>query len=411
MTGSAVAVQRWVTVLANLSVLLTGLNGGWVGPFLPQMAEAQGAALDRAGLLVSAKFLGFMITVVLTGAALDRWGGRVVLGLSLALMAVGQLGIATLPGLPALLASGLVLGLGFGILDVAGHVVIVQFNRERVTAALNYLNVSFAVGALVGPLIAGVALRGGVPYRAVYGAGAAVAVLFALLYVATPLRHERTVRVRGGSHPGSPARESGLLARPVIWALGGVMLLYVGAEAGLGAWLFTYLRRVGGLEEAVASWSVSLFWVGLVGGRLLGARLADRVTTGALTLAALALTSAALAGLAFGPSWLALQLPAAVLVGVGLGPIYPNVIAVGAALFPQRVSTMTSRLITFASIGGIAGPWVVGRALVLGGPRQAMAVVCAMGLGMLALFWLAERLPGEARAGEARPVAAEVGTD
>ena len=206
-------------------------------------------------------------------------------------------------------------------------------------------------------------------------------------------------------------RSPGLLAQPVIWALGGVMLLYVGAETGLGAWLFTYLRRAGGLEEAVASWSVSLFWVGLVGGRMLGARLAGRLTTGAMTLAALALATVGLAGLAFGPAWLALQLPAAVLVGVGLGPIYPNVIAVGAALFPRRVSTMTSRLITFASVGGIAGPWVVGRALVLGGPRQAMAVLCAMGLGMLAFFWLAERLPGEARAGEPQPVAAQVGTD
>jgi FHS family glucose/mannose:H+ symporter-like MFS transporter len=255
MTAVPAAVQRRITWLAYAAVLLTGLNAGWVGPLLPSIARAQGLALDRAGLLVSAIFAGFCVTVLLGGEVVDRWGGRVALALAAGLIAAGLLGLATLPGLPALLASAFVIGLGTGVSDVSSHVVIAALNRERVAAALNYLNVSFGVGALVGPVVVGFALRAGLPYGAVFGAGAAAAALVVALLLATPLVHERGA--------GATARDKAtLLARPVLWVLGGVLFLYIAAEAGVGSWLAAYLDIVDNVDEAVASWGVSLFWPG-----------------------------------------------------------------------------------------------------------------------------------------------------
>ncbi len=383
-------LQRRVTWLTYGAVLLVGLNNGWLGPFLPQIARTQGIAIESAGLLLSALYAGFLLAVLVAGGLVERWGGRVALSGALALLAAGLAGLAGLPGLPAILASAAVAGLGHGLLDVAGHVLIADLHpddRGRLTAALNYLNVAFGVGAFLGPVLAGFALRGGFPYRGVFSLGAAAAVLVGAALAFTPLRHRRATA-------GTVERTGGVLAHPIVWALGGVLLLYIGVEAGLGAWLATYLRAAGGRTEAAAAWTVSLFWIGLIGGRLLAGRLAGRLATGPLTAGGVALAALALATLAFAPAQPALQAAAVTLIGVGLGPVFPNAIAIGAARFPRQVGPLTAAVIAIGSVGGIVGPWALGRTLVAAGPRAAMGLALGATVLLLGLLWLAGRLSG-----------------
>ncbi|HET8626937.1 MAG TPA: MFS transporter [Thermomicrobiales bacterium] len=384
---------RRITWLAYTAVFLSGLNGGWLGPLLPEISRVQGIPLDRLGLLASVSFVGFMLTVTVAGALVERWGGRVALTLSTGLLAVGLLGLAGLPGLAGLLAGALVAGLGTGINDVASHVVIVALNdEERVTAELNYLNVAFSVGALLGPLLVGAALHFGVPYSAVFGGGAVLAALTALLVATTHLSHDRPAHAEG-----TPARA--LLARPALWVLGGSLGLYVGAEVALGTWVPSYLHRVDGLSESLAAWGVSLFWIGLALGRLASGRLAARVATRPLTLGAMALSLVALAALTPAPAGAALHAALVFVIGLGFGPVFPNAIATGAALFPRQVGAMTSHVITLGSLGGIVLPWLMGRLLVRAGPQPAMLLVCAAAAGMLALFWALRATSGERGAG------------
>lgn len=386
MTAVPAAVRWRITWLGYGAILLVGLNNGWLGPFLPQIAQARGIALDRAGGLVSALYVGFLLAVLASGQLVDRWGGRAALTLGVTLLSAGLFGLAAAPGLPLMLAGALVVGLGHGVLDVGSHVVIAALNRDRLAAALNSLNFFFGVGAFLGPLLVGLALRGGVSYGLTFAAAAAAAAALAVLLATTPLRHEGTA---AAASAGSP------FARPVLWLLGGVLLLYVGAEVGIATWLFSYLTATGGLDEPRALSVVSLFWIGLIAGRLLSGRLAGRVTTERLTLGVAAVAALALAALAFAPAWPPVQAAAVTLVGLGFAPIFPNVIALGAARFPHQVGTATATIIALGALGGIAGPWLMGRALVLATPRAAMALALAAVVLMLGLCWLVTRLPGE----------------
>ena len=67
----------------------------------------------------------------------------------------------------------MLIGLGNGSIDIAANVLIVDLNRDRLAAALNYLHVLFGVGALMGPIIVGFALARLIPYWWVFCAGAA----------------------------------------------------------------------------------------------------------------------------------------------------------------------------------------------------------------------------------------------
>ena len=293
------------------------------------------------------------------------------------LVSGGLFGLSFAPSLPGLLCGAFVTGLGCGAVDVASNAMVVDLNRDRLAAALNYLHMMFGVGALLGPIIAGFALSNHLGYSIMFAAGAAFSMSIAILFATTPAIETSLIVPRGdGFIP--------MLTRPLIWVVGAVLFLYVGAETGIGAWLFLYLRTAAALGESLASWGVSLYWAGLILGRLIGGRLAHHIAAREFTMLAASLSAAALIVLIAEPATHGLAAPMIVLIGFGYGPIFPNMIAVGAARFPSEVGRMTSIVVAGGALGGIFVPWIMGHAIVVASPRAAMEFA----LGITALMAL-----------------------
>jgi fucose permease len=369
--------ERRLTGLAYACLLIFGLHAGWIGPFLPEISGVVQVSIDRAGLIVSAASAGYFMALIVAGALSHRWSAQKILVVAMALFAAGLFGLALAAGLPALLGAGVLIGLGNGSIDVAANALIVDLNRDRLAAALNYLHVLFGVGALMGPIIAGVALARVISYSWVFCAGAAASSLVAIALAITP-----AIQVRVPATPGDGFLT--ILARPLIWVIGGVLFLYIGGEMGIGAWLFLYLRAAAALGATVASWGVSLYWLGLIVGRIVGGRLAHRIAPREFTMLAAALSAAALIGLIAAPMWHVLAAAMVFLIGFGYGPIFPNMIAVGAARFPSQVGRMSSIVIAGGALGGVFVPWIMGRAMAVATPRLSMEFA----LGVTALMAL-----------------------
>jgi fucose permease len=171
----------------------------------------------------------------------------------------------------------------------------------------------------------------------------------------------------------------------VIWALSAVMFLYVGSELGIGAWLFLYLRTAGALSPMLASSGVSVYWLGLVCGRGFGGRIGHRMAIPQFTMLAAALSALAIVILIAAPTAGGLAPSAIFLIGFGYGPIFPNMIAAGAARFPAEVGRMTSIVVAAGALGGIVGPWLMGHAIAHTSPRASMEVALAGTIAMSAL--------------------------
>ena len=168
-----------------------------------------------------------------------------------------------------------------------------------------------------------------------------------------------------------------MLSRPVIWALSAVMFLYVGSELGIGAWLFLYLRTAGALSPMLASSGVSIYWLGLVCGRAFGGRIGHRMAIPQFTMLSAALSALAIVILIAAPTAGGLAASAIFLIGFGYGPIFPNMIAAGAARFPAEVGRMTSIVVAAGALGGIVAPWLMGHAIAHTSPRASMEVALA----------------------------------
>jgi MFS transporter, FHS family, glucose/mannose:H+ symporter len=357
--------ERRLTGLAYACLLIVGIHAGWMGPFLPEIARVVHLSIDRAGLIISATFTGYFVALICAGALSHRWSAQTILISAMVLFAAGMCGLAAAPRLPMLLCAGGLIGLGNGAIDVAANALVVDLNRDRLAAALNYLHVLFGIGALIGPVIVAFALARTIPYWWIFGFGAVACALVAVALVSSPAIEVRVAPEAGGGFIP-------LLARPLIWVIGGVLFLYVGGETGIGTWLFLYLRTAARLGATIASSGVSLYWLGLIAGRIIGGRLAHRIGPRELTMLAGTVSALALVGLIAAPTWHGLAAAMVFLIGFGYGPVFPNMIAVGAARFPSQVGRMSSIVIAGGALGGVFVPWIMGRAMAVATPRSSM---------------------------------------
>jgi len=369
-----------ITRLAYACLLMVGINSGWLGPFLPQISHTAHLPIERAGLIVSASAAGYFISLLIAGEIHQQLSAQKILVGAMVLFTAGLTGLAVAPGLAGLLCAGFVIGLAGGGIDIGANALIVELNRERLASALNYLHVLFGVGALLGPLIVSAAFATRVPYWWMFGGGALACALIGFRLGMTPAAEVRVAPVAGD--------ESGfilMLSRPVIWVISGVMFLYVGAEVGIGAWLFLYLRMAGALGPMLASSGVSLYWLGLVCGRAFGGRLGHRIALPQFTMLASALSAAALMILIVAPTAGVLAASAVFLIGFGYGPVFPNMIAIGAARFPAEVGRMTSIVVAGGALGAIVAPWIMGHAIADVSARASMEIALVFTVAMAAL--------------------------
>jgi MFS transporter, FHS family, glucose/mannose:H+ symporter len=384
-----------ITRLAYSCLLMVGINSGWVGPFIPQISSVAHLPIERAGLIVSASAAGYFISLLIAGEIHQRLSAQRILVGAMVLFTAGLAGLAAAAGLAGLLCAGFLIGLAGGGIDIGANTLIVELNRERLASALNYLHVLFGVGALLGPLIVSAAFASRVPYWWVFGGGALACAAIGFRLGVTPALEVRTEPMPGdGFIP--------MLSRPLIWAISAVMFLYVGAEVGIGAWLFLYLRTAGALGPMLASSGVSLYWLGLVCGRAFGGRLGHRIALPQFTMLASVLSAAALVMLIAAPAVGGLAASAIFLIGFGYGPVFPNMIAVGAARFPSEVGRMTSIVVAGGALGAIIAPWLMGHAIADISPRASMEVALAFTLAMAALALSLRAMDNHLRGGRHR---------
>jgi fucose permease len=374
--------EGMITRLVYSCMLMVGINNGWLGPFLPEISRTSDLPIERAGLIVSTSAAGYFISLLIAGEINQSMSAQKILVGAMVLFTAGLGWLAIAPGLAGLLCAGFLIGLANGGIDIGANALIVELNRERLASALNYLHVLFGVGALLGPLIVSAAFATRVPYWWVFGGGAIACAAIGFRLGVTPAHEVRTPVALGNEN------ENGflpMLSRPVIWAISTVMFLYVGAEIGIGTWLFLYLHTAGALSPMLASSGVSLYWLGLVCGRVFGGRLGHHIALPQFTMLSSALSAIALLILIAAPTASGLAASAIFLIGFGYGPVFPNMIAVGAARFPSEVGRMTSIVVAGGALGAIIAPWIMGHAIADISPRASMEVALAFTIAMAAL--------------------------
>jgi fucose permease len=341
-----------VSLAVGLSAASFGVLGAaqtLPGTLLPLLVEHFRIRLFEAGSMLALQPIGYLICVLAAGRLIERFGMRAVLAVGLLLSAAGLAGFGTTSQWMTGALTMFLIGLGYGVMEVATNTLLITIGGERRSNLLNFAHLFFGIGSFVGPLLAAHAVAAGWPWRITFFAAAIITALVAAGWACLQLPAAHSAP----SDAPQPRAHSSLA---VLLAL--LLALYVGTELGIGGWLTKYMVAVRGVSLTYAGNALSLYWLGLTAGRLVLSVLAHRVSEGILLCGlALVATAAAACGLLVPSPGAAVACFA--LTGAGFSGIFPAVIALGGRSHPHNVAGVTSVMITGAGLGGIVLPWTM----------------------------------------------------
>jgi fucose permease len=369
---------RLLHVASLMALFCVGLYASAFGPVMPFVADDLGISLDTAGLLLTAMFVGSILASASVAIALHGHDTRrlTIAGLLAAIAGVLMLGLAPNWGL-ALFAGGL-LGVGDGLMIAALHILMAVTSKD-VPSAMSRLNLFFALGAIAGPIWAGVILTVTGERWIVYtGIAACAVVTLVVLGAATGPSHEPIA---------APDEEFRLPGNPTAWIMGGVLFLYVGAEFGLGSWVSSYTRETAHASVMAGALLTAGYWGALAVGRVLSTIYFRRggESTWLLAVSAAGAGIAALV-LSLSSGVLAVAAVSVFAAGLFLGPVWPTTMAIASE---GSMANATAATVTMGNAGGIAVPWLQGKVLVGAGPAQGVgvtAVLCGVMFAVVAGF-------------------------
>jgi fucose permease len=224
-----------------------------------------------------------------------------------------------------MVALGSLAGLGAGAIDAGLNTYVATHHSAR---TLNLLHAFYGLGTTTGPVIMTSVLMAGFGWQKGYALVGTAQLVLAACFAATGSLWPRSGTAAA---PGGRAREP--LPAPILGTLGlraaqlGItaFFVYVGLEATAGAWIFSLLTGARGVSMEMSGAAASLYWGGLMSGRLVFALipgLKPRTLMGS-GIAGSVLASIALL-LGIGPE---ADVAAAALLGFACGPIFPVLIA------------------------------------------------------------------------------------
>lgn len=376
-----------------------GMVTAGLGPVLPELATNTASSLSQVGSVFSMLFLGALLSQTVAGPLMDRLGQRLLLLVGLAVLAAGVLGVSLSHSFPLFVACALIGGLGHGAIDVGGNVMVAEAYAARRVSALNLLNVFFGIGAVVGPAISSLTLgKYATAVPTLWLSSGLVLLVIPLIYASSTIRAGALTHERGAGK---------LVYRvPVLWALGILLLIYVGVENGMGGWTTSFIDRTTTLGIDRAALVTSGFWFMMTAGRMLGVLLGARLSSGRVLGFSLGGSLVGGVLLALTPGNALISVLAVLILGFFFGPVFPTVLAITTSRFPMGAGSAASVVVVMGSLGGMLIPWIQGVILESLGPSTEAASVALATLAMLALFLVVrlvgKKAPRPARAGQGR---------
>jgi fucose permease len=131
---------------------------------------------------------------------------------------------------------------------------------------------------------------------------------------------------------------------------------------------------------------MTVLWAGLTLGRTISVFLCGRYSSIKITLLGMALAASSLLALACFSNLAMGTLALVLLLGLGFGPIFPNVLAAANEHFMPDTTTTSSVVITSGSVGGITLPLLAGYCFTNFSWQTGMLFLFAVCSSMIALY-------------------------
>ena len=392
MTAGSKRTIWLLTAGAFFAFFVFGFSDNLKGPTLPALLQDLKLNYALGGTILLGAYLGFMAASLSTGLLADTVGQKAVMILAGVCLALGVVGFSSFQNPVLLTLSMAVLGFGLGSLELGCNSLIVNLHAADKGRYLNLMAVMHGLGSTIAPLYAGWLLAANTSWRTVYRWDLLLIGLLIVFF--TLLRFPRIQETAAKSEKLDLRHVSKTAFSPEMLWYYAAITIYVAIELGISSWIVEFLQKIHGQSVTQSTQALSLYFGLMMLGRFVGSFFVERLGYLKSILFAALCASACLALALFGPAQFALLLPAS---GFFLSIIFPTITAAASDAHKENMNTILGLLFTFAGLGGILGPWLVGILSQVAGLRLGFALNLVFGLlTALAAFALLRLKPKQA---------------
>jgi FHS family glucose/mannose:H+ symporter-like MFS transporter len=362
-----------LTAGAFFAFFVFGFTDNLKGPALPALLQDLHFNYSLGGTILLGVYLGFMAATLSTGFLADAVGQKAVLVLAGVCLAIGVGGFSSFSSPVVLMIFTAVLGFGLGSLELGCNALIVSLHSADKGRYLNLMAVLHGMGSMLAPLYAGWLLAAGGSWRAVYRWDFVLIGLMIACFTLVRFPQVDTTKNEkiDFKHLGKTA-----FTPEMLWYYAAITL-YVAVELGIASWIVEFLQKIRNQSVAQSTQALSLFFGLMMVGRFVGSFFVERLGYLKSILITALCASACVALGVFGPPQFSILLPVS---GFFLSIIFPTITAAASDAHKENLNTILGLLFTFAGLGGVLGPWLIGIASDLGGIKFGFSLNLAFGL-------------------------------
>lgn len=341
----------YISMLVNF--ILFGITLTIIGATLPKIIREFEWSYLAIGFVISAGSVGYFVSTFVSGILLQKFSPKQIIVTGLLIQFIGLTFFAARPLIFLNFFLNLLMGLGQGGTEVIINYAVIRIERSGQSRLMNLMHAAFSVGAIIGPLAVSRIIAYGLSWQLIYRFMALASLIMAIVFWKLPLSR------LGDGEKGAKDKPKvfELLKQPLLILSFLILFLYVGTELGVSAWVAEYYVKILKTSESTGALMVSIFWVGLLMGRLAlsgyrGTRQAEWVLglSGTCTIAlifAISMGGPWLSGLGF------------LLAGLGFSAIYPLIIAIVGKHFKRGQGVAVGVAATGGGVGSFAFPFIM----------------------------------------------------
>lgn len=282
----------------------------------------------------------------LAGVLLRKFGTANVTFVSILLTSVGLLGISLAPNIWVMMLFTVVLSYGAGAIDTGLNNYVSLHYKAR---HMSWLHCFWGLGVTISPLIMSVFLKGGSgSWRSGYQTVALMQLSIALLVGVFLKRWKRIEKSSLWETPVENEEKEKFNVFKIKGAITSILSqgAYCSMEFLVGTWGATYLVNIYGESPADAARWVSLYYGGIMLGRLISGFLSIKASDNTLIRGGILTAFCGILMLTFPLG--SFSVYGLLLIGIGFGPIFPSILHA----VPDRFGKKYSADLTGFHMGG-----------------------------------------------------------
>jgi fucose permease len=346
-------ILRRLRFSIQFGFFLIGIVTVLLGQILPILSTRLSLNDAQAGILFLAQFSGSLCGTLVSGKFIRRFGFVTSLTIGFVLIIIGIQGLIFTNFFICWLAI-FVYGFGLGVAIPITNLLIIKITSlTRQTAAVNFVNFCWGLGAICSPLfVAAFAVDDSLLMPALLLEGLMLIVCIMLVTMPRDIVPKQDL-----SNPLEGFTDS-IWNQPVAWLIVAFNFLHIGIESGLWGWLTTYSQRLA-VESSVWTNAATIFFVFLVIGRGLASIISRWLSENRLLFFCLAMLLAGIILILIAGNPLISLLGAAV-AGLGSSAIFPTNMSRFAKIFGEAATQRATPLFVAGGLGAALTSSLIG---------------------------------------------------